>query len=195
MKKLLCLTAAAVLSLSSCGKSEKNNDNSISPPNSANAVIQDAQSEYENNQSYSETQNEGSSSESAPESDKTTIEKNTKADSDKKYDVDLTVLSSTVVYSEVYNMMVSPEDYLGKTVKMSGSFMVYEGEQRNYYACIIQDATACCSQGIEFILDDDIKYPDDYPEPGTVITVSGIFDVYEENNLEYCQLIEAEFIE
>ena len=28
-------------------------------------------------------------------------------------DVDLTVLSSTMVYSEVYNMMVSPDNYKG----------------------------------------------------------------------------------
>ena len=31
------------------------------------------------------------------------------------------MLSSTMVYSEVYNMMVDPESYIGKTVKMDGS--------------------------------------------------------------------------
>ncbi|WP_034452742.1 hypothetical protein [Butyrivibrio sp. AE2032] len=48
-------------------------------------------------------------------------------------DVDLTVLSSTVVYSEVYNMMVSPDNYKGKTVKMKGQFVPYYDEATGKY--------------------------------------------------------------
>ena len=39
--------------------------------------------------------------------------------------VDLTVLSSTMIYAEVYNMMVTPQDYVGRTVTMRGQFAVY----------------------------------------------------------------------
>ena len=38
-------------------------------------------------------------------------------------DLDLTVLSSTMVYSEVYNMMNEPEPYEGKMVKMQGQIV------------------------------------------------------------------------
>lgn len=106
--------------------------------------------------------------------------------------VDLTALSGTMVYSEVYNMVVSPEDYVGRTVKMRGTFFVYESDSRNYYSCIISDATACCSQGIEFLWAGDHSYPEDYPEPGSEIVVEGVFDTYEEGDLLYCQLIDAE---
>ncbi len=110
-------------------------------------------------------------------------------------DVDLTALSSTMVYAEVYNMMSDPESYKGRTVKMKGQFAVYEGQDRNYYACIIADAAACCSQGIEFVLDGDYSYPEDYPEVGSNITVEGIFDWYDEpvenGTARYCQLVEA----
>ena len=108
-------------------------------------------------------------------------------------DIDLTALSSTMIYSEVYNMMISPDNYLGKTIKMSGSFSVYQdpNTQKYYFACVIADATACCSQGIEFVLDGDYSYPDDYPEMNSQITVTGIFDVYEEGEYKYCQLINA----
>ena len=41
-------------------------------------------------------------------------------------DVDLTTLSSTMVYSEVYNMMYEPDRYVGKRIKMDGQFAVYE---------------------------------------------------------------------
>ncbi|MGN0469194.1 MAG: hypothetical protein ACI4GY_10770 [Acutalibacteraceae bacterium] len=110
-------------------------------------------------------------------------------------DVDLTALSSTMVYSEVYNMVTTPADYMGKTIKMDGAFSVYHDEQtgKDYFACIISDATACCQQGLEFVLDGDYTYPDDYPELGTEIAVTGVFDTYEENGQQYCQLINAKF--
>ncbi len=106
-------------------------------------------------------------------------------------DIDLTKMSSTMVYSEVYNMMDSPENYLGKTVRMRGPFAFAEGDGRYYFACIISDATACCAQGIEFILRDERVFPDEYPEEGKEITVVGVFDAYMEGNYQYCQLLDA----
>lgn len=108
-------------------------------------------------------------------------------------DVDLTQLSSTMVYSEVYNMMYTPDDYIGKAVKMKGQFAYYEDPETKaqYFACIIADATACCSQGLEFILTGEHSYPNDYPELGSEITVTGIFEVYTENGFQYCRLKDA----
>ena len=105
-------------------------------------------------------------------------------------DVDLTSLSSTMVYAEVYNMMTKPSDYIGKTVKMEGPVATYHDEASDkwYYACIIKDATACCSQGIEFILAGDKKYPAE----GEEVSVIGIFDTYNEGENTYCTLRNAE---
>lgn len=116
--------------------------------------------------------------------------------SDGQIDVDLTQLSSTMVYAEVYNMMTSPETYIGKIVKMDGTFAYYHDKTTDqyYFACLIQDATACCSQGIEFVLTDDYSYPDDYPEAGNEICVIGIFDTYQEGSNTYCTLRNAEFV-
>ena len=107
-------------------------------------------------------------------------------------EIDMTEMNSTMVYTQVYDMLTSPDDYLGKTVKMNGAFSIYQGAERNYYACIIKDATACCSQGIEFVLDGEHKYPADYPELGTDITVVGVFDTYFEGETQYVQLIHAQ---
>lgn len=108
-------------------------------------------------------------------------------------DVDLTALSSTMVYSEVYNMMVFPENYVGKTVKMNGTFYVFHDETTGnyYFSCIISDATACCSQGIEFVLEDSYVYPRDYPKEGEEICVMGVFDTYQEGDYTYCTLRNA----
>ena len=112
-------------------------------------------------------------------------------------DVDLTALSSTMVYSEVYNMMTAPSDYIGKNVKMKGAFSYYQDPNtgNEYYACIIQDATACCAPGIEFVLAGDHKYPDDYPEMNSEITVAGVFDTYMEGEYMYCTLKNARFVQ
>lgn len=113
-----------------------------------------------------------------------------------KVDVDLTQLSSTMVYSEVYNIVTKPSEYEGKVVKMDGSFATYHNEvnDKYYFACIIADATACCSQGLEFELAGNYDYPKDYPELGTDITVTGIFHTYMEDDTLYCHLEDAELI-
>ena len=114
----------------------------------------------------------------------------------KGIDVDLTALSSTMVYSEVYNMMASPEQYVGKTIKMNGLFTAFHDPEteKNYFTCIIKDATACCSQGIEFELKDDYSYPEDYPQEGEDVTVKGVFDTYIEGQYRYCTLREADLV-
>ncbi len=114
-----------------------------------------------------------------------------------RIDLDLTKLSSTMVYSEVYNMMASPERYIGSTIKMDGEFALYHDEATDeyYFACVIQDATACCAQGIEFVLTEDYRYPDDYPKPGDEICVVGVFDTYKEGSYTYCTLRNARLFE
>ena len=109
-------------------------------------------------------------------------------------DVDLTALSSTMVYSEVYSMLTAPEEYIGKTVKMSGRYTSFHDETtgNDYNACIIRDATACCAQGIEFELNSQYTYPDDYPQEDEQITVTGVFTTYQEGNSTYCTLRNAE---
>jgi len=120
------------------------------------------------------------------------IPENPNADPDS--DIDLTTLSSTMVYSQVADMMYTPEKYIGKVVKAKGQFSVYHdnAQDKDYFAVLIKDAAACCSQGIEFVWDGEHVYPDDYPEIGKEITVMGTFDTYEEDGATYCQLLQAD---
>ncbi len=108
--------------------------------------------------------------------------------------VDLTTLSGTMVYAEVYNMMLYPESYVGKTVKMDGMYTFFHDDRKNkdYHACIIMDATACCAQGIEFELKEGFTYPDNPTETNIPICVVGKFDTYHEEGYTYCVLRDAE---
>ena len=182
MKRLLCLLLAVcmMVSLCACGKDSK----------------KDA-----GNDASSSNEESSASAESipTPKEQETPEESEQPQASSGGVDVDLTVLSSTMVYSEVYNMLYNdPAHYLGKTVKARGTFSIYQLVTDGVlqpdpvsYACIISDAAACCAEGMEFVLKGDLTYPDDYPELGTEITVIGEFQSYEENGMTGYHLINA----
>ena len=109
-------------------------------------------------------------------------------------DLDLSALSGTVVYAQVYNMMYEPEPYLGKMIRMAGYYNCFNDTERGivYHACIIPDATACCAQGIEFVRYGEYSWPEDYPETGTGIVVTGRLEIYEEDGRKYLHLVDSE---
>lgn len=114
--------------------------------------------------------------------------------SDGEIDIDLTKLDANMIYAQVADMVNNGDSYLGKTVKVKGPFSYFqESDGREFFAVLISDATACCSQGIEFVLDGNYSYPEDYPSIGTEITVVGKFNYYTEDEFyTYCQLLNAE---
>ncbi len=113
-----------------------------------------------------------------------------------KVDLDLSKLSGTVVFSQVYNMMADPEPYLGMVIRMAGYYSSYEDTEKDavYHACIIPDASACCSQGIEFVWKGEHAWPDEYPAEGTDIVVTGRLETYEEDGYTYLHLMDAELV-
>ena len=107
-----------------------------------------------------------------------------------KIDVDLTTLGSTLVYAEVYSMVNNPDEYFGKTIKMNGPYYAsfFDETGLYYHYVIVEDATACCQGGLEFIWTGDHVYPDDYPEEKSSIEVTGVFGSYEELGRTYYYL-------
>ncbi len=109
-------------------------------------------------------------------------------------DIDLTPLDGNMVYAQVYDMMFNGDSYMDKVVKVNGVFGYYQDETtgEEFFGVVIKDATACCSQGIEFVLDGEHSYPDDYPPLGAEITVTGVFNYYTEGPGIYLQLLHAD---
>lgn len=112
-------------------------------------------------------------------------------------DYDLTAMSQSMVYGTVYQMMVYPDKFVGKTVKMRGQYTYefYDKTNQYYHYVQIADAAACCAQGIEFVWQDGSHvFPESYPEEAAEIEVIGTFETYEEtgdSNL-YCRLANSE---
>ncbi len=96
-------------------------------------------------------------------------------------DYNLTNINSDMVYSVVFQMMMDPDSYIGKTFRIEGIYyaVYYEPTEKYYHYCIIEDALACCAQGIEFVWEDGSHiYPDEYPQDNTKIVVEGTFETY-----------------
>ena len=178
MKRIFCLLLAACMAVSLCACGKDVGNDTLSSDEEASAPTESIPTPKEQETSGESEQPQAS------------------ADG---VEVDLTVLSSTMVYSEVYNMLYNdPAHYLGKTVKARGTFSIYQLVTDGVlqpdpvsYACIISDAAACCAEGMEFVLKGDLTYPDDYPELGTEITVIGEFQSYEENGMTWYHLANA----
>lgn len=191
MKKnrLLLLLCLAALTLTACQTSKPSD--TAAPP----AEAQDAAS-----QSEAPAQIEAATERSAP-AESAAVAQSASAvslqdEKSRPVDLDLSTLSGTVVYSQVYDMMANPDRYTGQKVRASGTFGYYQDPDtlEEYFAVVIADATACCAQGIEFVWAGNHTYPQDYPELGAEITVTGIFGAYTEGEYTYAQLTDAELV-
>lgn len=107
-----------------------------------------------------------------------------------KIDVDLTKLSKTMIFAEVYHMVSKPEDYIGKIVKIKGILAEAQDEETGTYytAVLIADAAACCQQGLEFEWTGH-KYPNGFPKVGSKVSLTGKFTTYEENGMTYIRIV------
>ena len=113
-------------------------------------------------------------------------------------DVDLTLMGKDLIYATVYQMMSKPEEYEGKTIRIEGKYYAsyYPLTDKYYNYCLIADAAACCSQGLEFELGGGAVYPDDYPADQSQVIVTGVFETYTEEagqTFYYCRLRDAEY--
>ena len=185
---ILLALASMTMSINACGSEEKEISNEpkkvVSSPSSVSDVLEEKTSASASTSSIPSIP--------LPEE----VDSSVVLSSIDGVDVDLTSLSKTMVYSQVYNMMFYPENFIGKTIRMEGIYTEYfdQATGKRYLACFIMDATQCCSQGVEFELTSDYSYPDDYPTEGDTVVVQGVFDVYEEEGAEYCTLRNSELI-
>ncbi len=193
MKKILaciiCLTLA--FGVTACGKASDKDSNGDTK------IISDAKNKQENSKSNTKkevSKKEVNKKEVAGDAGKGKSSKSKSKTKGNKIDVDLNNLNANVVYSQVFLMMTEPDKFIGKRIRMSGQFNVYAAEDGNpsgvteYYAIIIADAQACCQQGIEFVWPGH-TYPEGFPEVKSNASVTGIFEVYEENGKKYCRLV------
>lgn len=199
---VLVLTLLNLILLSACAKgkyaSNKLADKNNKVANVVNEQIKKEESKVNTNnskvdetkESISETRESNATGSSNKGNETTDKAKDTSVD------YDLTTMNSDMVYASVYQLMVDPETYVGKTFKMQGTYYstFYEPTNKYYHYVIIEDAAACCAQGLEFVWGDGSHvYPDEYPANESRVEVSGTFETYKEGEDErlYCRIVNA----
>ena len=115
-----------------------------------------------------------------------------------KIDVDLTKMNANMIYSYIFEMVVDPDSYVGKTIKVNGFFysVVDENTGERYFAVIIPDALACCKQGMEFKWLGNHTYPQDYPAEEQQVTITGTYRttfLNDEISYSYLEVSDLEF--
>lgn len=100
-------------------------------------------------------------------------------------DIDLTLLSGPLAYAQVYNMLVEPNKFMGKNIRLSGPYATSydQNTKTTYHFVLVTDETSCCQQGMEFISPEG-----KYPEEGALIDITGVFSTYMEEGNPYFYL-------
>ena len=146
--------------------------------------------------------NEKTVAESKIANESNTNENSTEAESefvkkDGEVDYDLTVMGADMVYATVYQMMIDPKSYIGKSFKIRGNYYSSSKDKDVYYHfCMIKDAAACCAQGLELLwADEKMNRHENCPEEDALVTVEGVFETYEEGPNTYGRIKDAKIVE
>lgn len=111
--------------------------------------------------------------------------------SSEKVDYDLSKMNYNMISALTFDMAMNSDKYLGKKIKIQGLFfsLLNEDVNQRFYACLVYDATACCQVGLDFVLNGEKKYPEDFPAERTEIEITGIYETRKAGNIEYNCLV------
>ena len=136
--------------------------------------------------------NESNTNENSTEAESESVKK------DGEVDYDLTVMGADMVYATVYQMMIDPKSYIGKSFKIRGNYYSSYSKDKDvyYHFCMIKDAAACCAQGLELLwADEKMNRHENCPEEDALVTVEGVCETYEEGPNKYGRIKDAKIVE
>lgn len=112
-------------------------------------------------------------------------------------DYDLSSMGPDMVYATIYQMMIDPKSYVGKSFKVTGNYYSsYSKENDQYYHfCMVKDAAACCAQGLELLwANESMNRHENCPDEEALVTVEGVFETYEEGQNTYGRLKDVRLV-
>ncbi len=114
-----------------------------------------------------------------------------------KVDYDLTKMTGLMAYSFVFEVLVDPESYRGDIIKANGFFYrgLSEFTGRNFNYVMVGDDTACCWQGLEFLISGVENTDENYPAQNADIEVVGELKSYDAAGYTFFYLDVKEVIE
>lgn len=96
-----------------------------------------------------------------------------------------------LAYVEAVNMNIWPENYVGKTRTVSGqsTSSYFAVTDKTYHSIAVPNKDGTYTEEVEYLTADGT-----YPADGIPVTVTGKFETYMENGIQYCRLKDAKII-
>ena len=109
-------------------------------------------------------------------------------------EIDLTMMSPTMLFAEVVNMTRTPKKYDGATVTLRGGLMLLAVDLETgvgSYSCYVADATKCCQRGIGFTIDRPLEDTSILVE-GSEVIIKGTFEIYEMGGRNFVRIADCD---
>lgn len=109
-------------------------------------------------------------------------------------EIDLTMMSPTMLFAEVVNMTRTPKKYDGAMVTLRGGLMILAVDLETgvgSYSCYVEDATKCCQRGIGFTIDRPLEDTSILVE-GSEVIIKGTFEIYEMGGRSFVRIADCE---
>lgn len=91
--------------------------------------------------------------------------------------MDLSDMSYTMAYAQVYSMVMAPKRHAGETMRIQGSYYGFQTEDgEDVHLILIIDDAGCCEVGMEFQMTGNHKWPQDFPPNNSIIRLTGLVD-------------------
>ena len=109
-------------------------------------------------------------------------------------EIDLTMMSPTMLFAEVVNMTRTPKKYDGATVTLRGGLMILAVDLETgvgSYSCYVEDATKCCQRGIGFTIDRPLEDTSILVE-GSEVIIRGTLEIYEAGGHNFVRIADCD---
>jgi hypothetical protein len=90
---------------------------------------------------------------------------------------------NTQMRESLFNSMVGdPDSYVGKVFRVRSEYIPHFDDETGqiHHFVIVEGLASCGPKPIEFMWSGERVYPDDYPQAGTIIEVTGVLGSYGE---------------
>lgn len=107
-------------------------------------------------------------------------------------DIDLSEVNAIVAFSQISNMYAEPWNYVGAVIRVRGILDHYESEDgQRRDMIVVQDAAACCGQGIEIVWGSEMSQSEPEAGCGKEVTATGRFELYQEGGYSRIRLVDV----
>ncbi len=188
MKKLLISIIICIIAFTLIGCNKNTNNK-----NSVSKIIKEQKDKGSNKYKKNQDDNKNYFSKNPSKN----IEKlSSKSENDNLDVLDLRKLDSTILFAQIADININPNDYKDKRIIFSGIYNhTFDNiHNKNYYGIVTKDVQGCCVQGLEFFPSPSEESKFLKMENMSEVTIRGTVKILKENDFARAILIECKIL-